>query len=66
MEDAALLCLRQYQDYIPLTIALCCEETDMEMAKHLTFIFLDSDDPVEGTLIGHVYLDALQAKARLQ
>jgi len=68
IEDAALLCLKRYKDYIPLTIALCCEETDQEMARHLMFIRLDSDgdDLVEGTLIGRVYLDALEAKARLQ
>lgn len=69
IEDAAVLCAHAHGDIAPLIVALLHEETDQEVAKHLTFMYLDtedSDESVEDTLIGNVYLRVLELKAKLQ
>jgi hypothetical protein len=69
IEDAAVYCAHQHGTIAPLVTALVCEETDQEVAKHLTFLCLDLESDgqaVEDTLIGRVYLNVLEIKARLQ
>jgi hypothetical protein len=69
IEETALYCSKQPYGIEPLLVALLMEETDQDVAKHLTFLYLDledQDEAVEETLIGRVYLSVLEMKAHLQ
>jgi hypothetical protein len=60
-----LACEASLAGSLPALIeAIVAEETDRDMRRHLAFIAAEM--PVEGTLVGCVYLTALQTKARLQ
>jgi hypothetical protein len=68
IEDTAVECDRR--DQLPqLIYAICLEETDQDIEKHLNFLAIDlstENIALEDTLIGRVYLDTLAIKARLQ
>jgi hypothetical protein len=69
IEDLAVTCAKQ-GELNALIAAIACEETDMAIANHLTFLAadlgMDGDEKVEDCLIGRLYLDVLRCKAKLQ
>lgn len=66
IEDLIVRCAES-GDLASLLCAIHCEETDQQIARHLSFLAVDLDpDPVEECLIGRVYLRVLAAKAQLQ